>query len=96
MIISRLVVENCNGYRNEHHSQNHHQCLTMEKDEQLCTYFDEALSKISEESVTKDSTNNCDIKLNGLEMLKYTRVVWRSTFCTDHRWALKQETLYSL
>ena len=95
-VISRLVVENCNGCHNDHHSQRHHQCLMMEKDEQLCMYFDEALSKISEENVTRDFNANCDIKLNGLEMLKYTRVFWRSTFCTDHRWALKRETMFSL
>ena len=89
-IISRLVIENCNGCHNDHHSQRHHQCLTMEKDEQLCTYYDEALSRISEVNVTRDFTNSCAIKLDGLEMLRYTRVAWRSMFCTDHRWALKQ------
>ena len=95
-IISRLVVENCNGCHNDHHSQRHHQCLTMEKDEQLCTYFDEALSRISEENVTRDFNNSCAIKLDGLEMLKYTRVAWRSMFCTDHRCALKQEIFHLL
>jgi hypothetical protein len=42
-IISQLIVENCNGCMTEHLSQTHHQCLTMEKDEQLCLFFDTAL-----------------------------------------------------
>jgi hypothetical protein len=31
----------------EHLSQTHHQCLTMERDERLCLYFDHALEKAS-------------------------------------------------
>ena len=48
-IISQLVVENCNGCMTEHLSQTHHQCLTMERDERLCLYFDRALEKASEQ-----------------------------------------------
>ena len=50
-IISQLVVENCNGCMTEHLSQTHHQCLTMERGERLCLYFDHALEKASETKV---------------------------------------------
>ena len=78
-IISHLVVENCNGCMINHLSQTHHQCLMMERDEQLCLYFDCALEKVS-------------AKVNDLELLKYTCHDWRSDFCTEQRRLLKQET----
>jgi hypothetical protein len=55
-IISQLVVENCNGCMTWHLSQTHHQCHTMEKDVQLCLYFDCALAKASETKVMKAFT----------------------------------------
>lgn len=95
-IISRLVVENCNGCFIGHLSQTQHQCIMMERDEQLCLYFDEALSKISEANVMETFTkslNDIKLKVNGLELLKYTCYDWRSVFCANQRRVLKQETL---
>ena len=57
-MISQLVVENCAGCITENLSQANHECLTMEKDEQLCMYFDEALSKISEAKVREAFIEN--------------------------------------
>ena len=94
-MISQLVVKNCTGCIMENLSQTNHECLTMEKDEQLCMYFDEALSKMSEAKVTEAFIENLkDIKpcLDGSELLTYTRADWRCDFCTDRRRALKEET----
>jgi hypothetical protein len=65
-IISQLVVENCNGCMTEHLSQTHHQCLTMERDEQLCLCFDYALEKASE-------------KRKSLKLLLKVRATWKWT-----------------
>ena len=94
-IISHLVVENCNGCMINHLSQTHHQCLMVERDEQLCLYFDCALEKVSEGNVMEaftQSLNDIIPKVNGLELLKYTCHDWRSDFCTEQRQLLKQET----
>ena len=93
--ISQLVVENCNGCIIDHPSQTQHECLMMERDEQLCMYFDDALSKISEAKVMEaftESLNDIKPRVNGLEMLKYTCCDWRVVFCADQRQILKQET----
>ena len=94
-IISRLVVENCNGCMIGHLSQTQHQCLMMERNEQLCLYFDCALENFLEGNVIEvftRSLNDITPKVNGLELLKYTCHNWRSDFCTEQRRLLKQET----
>ena len=53
----------------------------MERDEQLCLYFDCALENVSE------GNNVIEV-----ELLKYTCHNWRSDFCTEQRRLLKQET----
>ena len=60
-IISQLVVENCNGCMTEHLSQTRHQCLTMERDERLCLYFDRALEKASETKVMEAFTESLSV-----------------------------------
>ena len=80
----------------DHPSQRQHPCLMMESDEKLLLYFDIAFSWVSEASVMEKFMNSLgDIKptVNGLELLKYTCNDWRTLFCTDERWWLKQETL---
>ena len=98
-VISRLVVENCSGCMIDHPSQRRHQCPMMERDQQLCTYFDEALSKISEANVMQAFTqclNDIKPAVHGLEMLKYTYFDWKSTFCiSEQRQTLKHE-IYKL
>lgn len=92
--ISRLVTENCNGCLIDHPSQRQHDCLMMERDEQLCLYYDRALEKVSEANVMKaftESLNDIKPSVNGFEMLKYTCDDWRSIFCADQRRVLKQE-----
>jgi hypothetical protein len=87
-IISRLVIENCNGCMTEHLSQTHHQCLTMEKDEQLCLYFDIALDRASKTDVMKAFTESLsDMKVH--ELIEYTADDWKTTFCVEHRQVLK-------
>ena len=87
-IISQLVIENCNGCMTEHLSQTHHQCLTMEKDEQLCLYFDIALDRASETKVMKAFTESMsDMKVH--ELIEFTPDDWKTAFCTEHRQALK-------
>jgi 16S rRNA A1518/A1519 N6-dimethyltransferase RsmA/KsgA/DIM1 with predicted DNA glycosylase/AP lyase activity len=94
-IISQLVVENCNGCMTEHLSQTHHQCLTMERDEQLCLYFDYALEKASETKVIEAFTRSLsEMKVH--ELIKYNADNWKTVFCVDHRRALKHETFQLL
>jgi hypothetical protein len=89
-IISQLVVENCNGCMTEHLSQMHHQCLTMERDERLCLYFDCALEKASETKVMKAFTESLsDMKVYDFELIEYTADDWKTIFCVEHRRALK-------
>ena len=89
-IISQLVVENCNGCMTEHLSQTHHQCLTMERDERLCLYFDVALDRASEVKVMKAFTESLrDIKVHDFELIAYTGDDWKTIFCLEHRRALK-------
>ena len=72
-IISQLAVENCNGCMTEHLSQTHHQCLTMERDERLCLYFDRALEKASETKVLEAFTESLsDMKVYDFELIEYT------------------------
>jgi hypothetical protein len=94
-IISQLIVENCNGCMTEHLSQTHHQCLTMEKDEQLCLYFDIALDRASETKVMKAFTESLsDMKVH--ELIEYTADDWKTVFCAEHRQALKHTTFQLL
>ena len=94
-IISQLVVKNCNGCMTEHLSQTHHQCLTMERDEQLCLYFDYALEKASETKVIEAFTRSLsEMKVH--ELIKYNADNWKTVFCVDHRRALKYETFQLL
>jgi hypothetical protein len=87
-IISQLVIENCNGCMTEHLSQTHHPCLTMEKDEQLCLYFDIALDRASETKVMKAFTESMsDMKVH--ELIEFTPDDWKTAFCAEHRQALK-------
>ena len=89
-IISQLVVENCNGCMTEHLSQTHHQCLTMERDERLCLYFDCALEKASETKVMEAFTESLsDMKVYDFELIEYTADDWKTIFCVEHRQALK-------
>jgi hypothetical protein len=78
-IISQLVVENCNGCMTEHLSQTHHQCLTMDRDVQLCLYFDYALEKTSETKVIEAFTRRLsEMKVN--ELIKYNADNWKTVF----------------
>jgi hypothetical protein len=89
-IFSQLVVENCNGCMTEHLSQTHHQCLTTEKDERLCLYFDHALEKASETKVMEAITESLsDMKVYDFELIEYTADDWKTIFCVEHRQALK-------
>jgi hypothetical protein len=89
-IISQLVIENCNGCMTEHLSQMHHQCLTMEKDEQLCLYFDIALDRALETKVMEAFTESLsDMKVYDFELIEYTANDWKTVFCAEHRQALK-------
>ena len=94
-IISQLVIENCNGCMTEHLSQTHHQCLTMEKDEQLCLYFDIALDRASETKVMEAFTDS-DMKVYDFELIEYTADDWKTVFCAEHRQALKHVTFQLL
>ena len=94
-IISQLVVENCNGCMTEHLSQMHHQCLMMERDVQLCLYFDNALEKASETKVIKTFTR-CLSEMKVHKLIKYNADNWKTTFCVEHRRALKHETFQLL
>jgi hypothetical protein len=89
-IITQLVVEDCNGCMTEHLSQTHHQCLKLEKDEQLCLYFDYTLEKASETKVIEAFTkSSSDMEVD--ELIKYTADDWKTIFCVEHRRALKHE-----
>ena len=94
-IISQLVVENCNGCMTEHLSQMHHQCLMMERDVQLCLYFDNALEKASETKVIETFTR-CLSEMKVHKLIKYNADNWKTTFCVEHRRALKHETFQLL
>ena len=74
-IITALVVKNCNRCIIDHPSQRQHPCLTMESDERMWLYFDEALDVVCEAIIAENLMNSLyDIKpsVNGLELLKYT------------------------
>ena len=89
-IISQLVVENFNGCMTEHLSQTHPQCLTMERDERLCLYFDRCLEKASETKVIEAFTESLsDMKVHVFELIEYTADDWKTIFCVEHRRALK-------
>ena len=97
--ISRLVEENCIGCILGQLSQTQHDCLMMQRDEQLWRYFDLALSRISEGKIMEsfsESLKNIKPEVNGLEMLKYTCRDWRIVFCSDQRRTLKEETFKRL
>ena len=68
----------------------HHQCLTMEKDVQLCLYFDYALEKASETKVMKAFIRRLS-EMIVHELIKYNADNWKTVFCVDHRRALKHE-----
>ena len=69
----------------------------MEKDEQLCTYFDEAETQISEANVTfTESLKDIKAYVNPIEMHKYTRIDLQTMFRTDHRQTLKQNAFHLL
>jgi 16S rRNA A1518/A1519 N6-dimethyltransferase RsmA/KsgA/DIM1 with predicted DNA glycosylase/AP lyase activity len=94
-IITQLVVEYGNGCMTEHLSQTHHQCLTMERDVQLCLYFEYALEKASETKVMKAFTkSSSDMEVH--ELIKYNANDWKTIFCVEHRQALKHETFQLL
>ena len=93
-IISQLVIENCNGCMTEHLSQTHHQRLTMEKDEQLCLYFDIAIDRASETKVMEAFTESLsDMKVYDFELIEYTADDWKTS---EHRQALKHVTFQLL
>ena len=78
-IINELVVKKCNGCIIDHPSQRQHPCITMENDERLWSYFNDALLRISEEEVLKAfvrSLSNMKPCVHGLELLKYTCNDW--------------------
>jgi len=92
--LSALAIENCNGCLIDHPSQREHPCIMMEKDEQLYTYFDRAVERASENKIMEAFTKqvgNTPVRVQ--ELIKYTAEDWKSDFCTDHRWELKQEVL---
>ncbi len=65
----------------------------------LTTYFDLALSRISEGKIMEsfsESLKNIKPEVNGLEMLKYTCRDWRIVFCSYQRQTLKEETFKRL
>jgi hypothetical protein len=89
-VISQLVTENCRGCATQHLSQAHHQCRTMERDEQLCMYFDYALDRASGENVMKAFTESLgDMKVHDFELTEYTQDDWKTAFCVEHRRTLK-------
>jgi hypothetical protein len=91
-IISQLVIENCNGCMTMHY-----QCLTMEKDEQLCLYFDIALDRASETKVMEAFTESLsDMKVYDFELIEYTADDWKTVFCAEQRQALKHVTFQLL
>lgn len=95
IIISNLVVENCNGCIIDHPSQRQHPCLMMESDEKMWMYFDIALERVCEATIAENFMNSLkDMKpkVNGLELLKYTCRDWRILFCTKQRQLLKKKT----
>ena len=99
LTISRLVEENCVGCVLGQLSQTQHDCLIMQRDEQLWRYFDLALSRISEGKIMEsfsESLKNIKPEVNGLEMLKYTCRDWRIVFCSYQRQTLKEETFKRL
>ena len=94
-IITALVVKNCDGCIIDHPSQRQHPCLTMESDERMWLYFDEALDVVCEATIAENFMNSLrDIKpsVNGLELLKYTCKDWRKVFCSRERRKLKTKT----
>ncbi len=99
MTISRLVEENCAGCILGQLSQTQHDCLTMQRDEQLWRYYDLALSRISEGIIMEsfsERLKNVKPKVNGLDTIKYTCRDWRTVFCSDQRPVLKEETFKRL
>ncbi len=99
LIIARLVEENCIGCILGQLSQTQHECLTMQRDEQLWRYYDLALSRISEGKITEsfaESLKNIKPEVNSLEMLKYTCRDWRIVFCSKQRRVLKEATFKRL
>ena len=92
-IICKLVSQNCYGCSINHPSQREHDCLMMEAEERLWTYFDDALIKGSEESVMEsfmDRLKDMKPSVNGLELLKYTCKDWRNIFCSKKRILLEE------
>ena len=66
----------------------------MERDEQLCLYFDCALENVSEGNVIEvftQSLNDITPKVNGLELLKHKCHNWRSYFCTEQTLVEKRD-----
>ena len=62
----------------------------MEKDEQLCMYFDIALDRASEVKVMKAFTESLsDMNVHDFELIKYTPDDWKTIFCAEHRQTLK-------
>jgi hypothetical protein len=62
----------------------------MEKDEQLCLYFDIALDRASETKVMKAFTESLsDMKVYDFELIEYTADDWKTIFCVKHRPVLK-------
>ena len=53
-IITALVVKNCNGCIIDHPSQRQHPCLTMDSDERMWLFFDEALDVVCEDTIAEN------------------------------------------
>jgi hypothetical protein len=69
----------------------------MEKDEQLCLYFDIALDRASETKVMEAFTESMsDMKVYDFELIEYTADDWKTVFCAEHRQALKHVTFQLL
>ena len=87
-IINQITIENCTGCKNEHLSQTHHDCLTMEKDERLYRYFDAALERVSAIKI-KDAYIQLHSDANDIEK-------WKAVIYTEQRQRLKQEIFHLL
>jgi hypothetical protein len=92
-IISNLAIENCLGCRNGHLSQNHHQCIMMEREERLYRYFDVALERVSETKGT-DSRTQSQSEVN--ETILSNNKNWKTVLSTEQRRMLKQEIFHLL
>ena len=93
--MTNLVVKNCNGCI-DHPSQRQHACLMMELDERIWMYFDTALERVCEATIVDNfmtSLQDMKLKVNGLELFKYTCRDWRILFCTKRRQLLKKKTV---